>query len=133
LDAPSEAGESTLRVQLRFAKAIAVANSINILFAKNGSPGIRQTGQQGQGNTQTPQQTQTQNQKATTAQSDFGLEQEVKEEGYYPWLGGAADNPRSTDGRSTTRVVSDLVGRVRAVADHRGNAVLLSANVHFFP
>jgi type II secretion system protein D len=131
LDTPSEAGESTLRVQLRFAKAIAVANSINILFAKNGSPGLRQTGQQGQNN-QNPQQPQQQKQ-SSTPQSDFGLEQEVKEEGYYPWIGGAPDNARSSDGRSTTRVVSDLVGRVRAVPDARGNAVLLSANVHFFP
>ena len=31
------------------------------------------------------------------------------------------------------RPVSDLVGRVRAVADERSNAVLISANVHFFP
>src|ERR1017187_9642523 len=38
LDKPSEAGESTLHVGLRFAKAADVANSINILFAKNGSP-----------------------------------------------------------------------------------------------
>jgi general secretion pathway protein D len=132
LDAPSEAGESTLRVQLRFAKAMAVANSINILFAKNGSPFLNRGNQQGQQNNPTPQNNQ-QNQKSSTPQSDFGLEQEVKEEGYFPWLGGAADNPRSSDGRSTTRVVSDLVGRVRAVADSRGNAVLLSANVHFFP
>src|SRR5205823_2876782 len=38
LDVPSQAGESTLRLGLRFAKASTVANSINILFAKNGSP-----------------------------------------------------------------------------------------------
>lgn len=31
------------------------------------------------------------------------------------------------------RPVSDLVGRVRIVADHRSNALLLSANVHFLP
>jgi general secretion pathway protein D len=131
LDAPSEAGESTLRVQLRFAKSITVANSINILFAKNGSPGLKPTGQQGQNN-QNPQPQQPQKQTGTP-QSDFGLEQEIKEEGYYPWLGGPPDNPRTSDGRSYASVVSDLVGRVRAVPDHRGNAVLLSANVHFFP
>ena len=33
----------------------------------------------------------------------------------------------------TPRPVSDLVGRVRAVADQRSNALLISANVHFFP
>ena len=38
LDTPSDAGESTLRIGLRFAKASTLANSINILFAKNGSP-----------------------------------------------------------------------------------------------
>jgi general secretion pathway protein D len=31
------------------------------------------------------------------------------------------------------RPVSDLVGRVRAVPDLRSNALLISANVHFFP
>ena len=36
LDQPSEAGESTLRIGLKFAKAFTVANNINILFAKNG-------------------------------------------------------------------------------------------------
>ena len=132
LDAPSEAGESTLRIGLRFAKAVLVANSINILFAKNGSPALGKSNQQGQNGNQTPQPQQ-QKQQTTASQSDFGLEQEVKEEGYYPWLGGAPDNPRTSDGRSSARVVSDLVGRVRAVPDHRGNAVLLSANVHFFP
>jgi general secretion pathway protein D len=29
--------------------------------------------------------------------------------------------------------ISDLIGRVRAVADERSNALLISANVHFFP
>ncbi len=46
LDAPSQAGESTLRVGLRFAKASTVANNINILFARNGSPPLRQVAQQ---------------------------------------------------------------------------------------
>src|ERR1017187_8475318 len=41
LDKPPEAGESTLHVGLRFAKAIDLANSINIIFAKNGSPPLR--------------------------------------------------------------------------------------------
>ena len=46
LDAPSEAGESTLRLGLKYAKADTVANSLNILFAKNGSPAIRPVAQQ---------------------------------------------------------------------------------------
>ena len=57
----------------------------------------------------------------------------MKGEGYFPWLGGQPDNTRTADGRSAARPVSDLVGRVRVVADPRSNALLISANVHFFP
>ena len=131
LDAPSEAGESTLRIGLKFAKASTVANSLNILFAKNGSPPLRpvaQPGQTGANNYQQQQQ-----QPGTSSQSGFDLEQATKEEGYYPWLGGTPDDLRTSDGRSTARPVSDLVGRVRVVADERSNALLISANVHFFP
>lgn len=134
LDAPSEAGESTLRIQLRFAKSADVANSINILFAKNGSPPLRpvnQQQQQQQGSQQNQQQQQQQQQ--NSYQNSFILEQEAKEEGYYPWLGGQPDSPRTADGRNPNRPVSNLVGRVRAVADPRSNALLISANVHFFP
>jgi type II secretion system protein D len=129
LDQPSEAGESTLRITLKFAKAFTVANSINILFAKNGSPPLRTANQQ------QPQQPQTTQQKplSSTSQPAFELERATKEDGYFPWIGGPPDNPRSADGRTTARTVSDLVGRVRAVADERGNALLISANVHFFP
>jgi type II secretion system protein D len=132
LDSPSEAGESTLRIGLRFAKASIVANSINILFAKNGSPPLRPVAQQGQPGAQQPQQQQQQQQNGS-AQAGFDLEQETKEEGYFPWLGGQPDSPRTSDGRTTVRPVSDLVGRVRAVADQRSNALLISANVHYFP
>jgi hypothetical protein len=41
LDIPSQAGETTVRVALRFAKSGVLANSLNILFAKNGSPPLR--------------------------------------------------------------------------------------------
>jgi general secretion pathway protein D len=131
LDSPSEAGESTLRIGLRFAKAATVANSINILFAKNGSPPLRPVNQQNQPGQ--PQQQQQQQQQNGSYQTGFDLEQETKEEGYFPWLGGQPDNPRASDGRTTSRTVSDLVGRVRAVADLRSNALLVSANVHYFP
>jgi len=131
LDSPSEAGESTLRIGLRFAKAATVANSINILFAKNGSPPLRPVNQQNQPGQ--PQQQQQQQQQNGSYQTGFDLEQETKEEGYFPWLGGQPDNPRASDGRNTSRTVSDLVGRVRAVADLRSNALLVSANVHYFP
>ncbi|MGN6643876.1 MAG: secretin N-terminal domain-containing protein [Verrucomicrobiota bacterium] len=132
LDVPSGAGESTLRIDLRFAKASSVANSINILFAKNGAPPLRPTAQSAtQGGT--PFQQQQQQQQGVTPQTGFDLESEAHEDGYYPWLGGQPDNVRGGTDKSATRPVSDLVGRVRAVADQRGNALLISANVHFFP
>jgi type II secretion system protein D len=130
LDKPSEAGESTMRIGLKYAKASTVANSLNILFAKNGSPAMRATTPQNpNAANQSQQQTQ---QPAGSATTGFDLEQETKEEGYYPWIGGQPDQARTSDGRTTTPV-SDLVGRVRAVSDQRGNALLVSANVHFFP
>ena len=129
LDQPSQAGESTLRIGLRFAKASTVANSINILFAKGGAPPLRQTTQQ-QGQ---PAPNQTQQQQGNASQINFSLEQETKEDGYFPWLGGQQENARTADGRNATRPVSDLVGRVRIVPDQRGNALLVSANLHFLP
>jgi general secretion pathway protein D len=129
LDQPSEAGESTLRIGLKFAKAFTVANNINILFAKNGSPPLRAVNQQQPQGNQTPQQ----QQQRAASQPAFELERAAKEDGYFPWLGGQPDAPRSSDGRTAVRSVSDLVGRVRAVADERSNALLISANVHFFP
>ena len=129
LDKPSQAGETTLRVALRFAKAPVLANNLNILFAKNGSPPLRGVPQQNvqQPTPQNPQQS------AQPSQNTFALEQETKEDGYFPWLGGQQDNFRGADGRNSARPVSDLVGRVRIVPDMRANALLISANVHFFP
>jgi general secretion pathway protein D len=129
LDVPTQAGETTFRVGLRFAKASTVANNINILFARGGSPPLRQTPQQGQPNVQNPQQ----QQQGNATRGNFELEQEVREETYYPWLGGQPENFRTSEGRNTIRPVSDLVGRVRIVPDQRGNALLISANLHMFP
>lgn len=131
LDVPSQAGETTLRIPLRFGTAPEIATSLNILFAKNGSPPLRPNPQQPQQNAG-PQQPQP-NAAGVPTQSSFELSLESKEDGYFPWLGGPADNPRGTDGRTTTRQVSDLVGRVRVVADERSNALLVSANVHLLP
>jgi general secretion pathway protein D len=133
LDSPSEAGESTLHVPLMFAKASVVARNVNILFAKNGSPPLRATAQQQQQQNNNGFNGQQQQSQSDTSQSSFQLAQEVKEEGYFPWLGGQPDNARGGDSRTSPRPVSDLVGRVRAVADDRGNALLISANVHYFP
>lgn len=129
LDTPSEAGETTLHVQLRFAKASMVANSINILFARSGAPPLRPVAQpQNQQNQQQNQQ-----RDINQSQNSFVLEQDAKEDGYFPWLGGQAENLRSADGRTINRPVSDLVGRVRIVPDQRSNALLVSANVHLLP
>ena len=139
LDSPSEAGESTLHVPLMFAKAAVVARNVNILFAKNGSPPLRPTTQQPQNNNNANYNGTAQSQQQTeSSQSSFLLEQEIKEEGYFPWLGGQADGSSRGGGgggndRNSPRPVSDLVGRIRVVADERGNALLVSANVHYFP
>jgi len=130
LDVPSEAGDTTLRIGLNFAKASTVANSINVLFAKNGSPPLRAVVQPGQQPNQNQIQQQQQNQNSS-APNQFELEQDAREEGYFPWLNGQPDVQRGD--RATTRPVSDLVGRVRIVPDQLSNALLISANVHFFP
>ena len=130
LDIPSQAGETTLRIPLRFAKAANLSTTLNILFAKNGSPPLRQNPQQPQ---QNPGQPQNPQQSTGPRDASFELGQESKDEGYFPWIGGQPDNPRGNDGRTTTRQVSDLVGRVRIVADQRSNALLVSANMHLLP
>jgi general secretion pathway protein D len=135
LDVPSEAGESTFRIGLRFADAPTIANSINVLFAKGGSPALHPAGQQNQNNNnnnnnqQNGQQNQTQ---PSDAQNNFEITEQNREEGYFPWIGGQPDNPRPNDTRAQ-RPVSDLIGRVRVVPDQRSNSLLVSANVHFFP
>jgi len=128
LDVPSDAGETTFRIGLKFAKASTVANSINILFAKGGAPALRPVAPQGPQNNNNPQQ-----QQNNTARTNFELERESKEDGYFPWLGGQPETGRAADGRNTVRTASDLVGRVRVVPDQRSNSLLVSANVHFFP
>jgi type II secretion system protein D len=128
LDAPSQAGETTLRVGLKFAKATTLANNINILFAKGGSPPLRPV------NPPQPQQDPRAIQQPNSGmQSSFALEEEEKEDVYYPWLGGQQENQRTLDGRNAARPVSDLVGRVRVVPDKRSNSLLITANVHYFP
>ncbi len=131
LDRPPEAAESTLHIGLKFAKAIDVANSINVIFAKNGSPPLRAATPQNQQNNSSPAQNQQQSQNSAS-QTGFDLGVEAKIDGYFPWLGGQPDNQRSSD-THPVQPVSDLIGRVRAVADERSNALMISANVHFFP
>jgi len=132
LDKPPEAGESTLHVSLKFAKAIDLANSINIIFAKNGSPPLRAVAQPNQQNNSSAQPAQPQTQTASS-QTGFDLGVETKVDGYFPWLGGQVDNATRSADSHAVQPVSDLIGRVRAVADERSNALMISANVHFFP
>ncbi len=129
LDVPSSNGESTFRVGLKYAKAINVANSINVLFAKGGSPALRPVAQP---NPQNPQPQQSSQQNSFQSQNSTPIERETKDDLYFPWLGGQPENVRTGD-RNAARQVSDLVGRVRVVPDHRSNSVLVSANVHLYP
>ncbi len=134
LDKPSAAGDTTYHVKLNFGNAQKIANRINILFAKNGAQPLRPVTQQNPNGanpqTQTAQQTQT----ATPPADDFSLEQVVKEDAYYSWLGGTPDvtGRNASVERSTDRPVSDLVGRVRVVPDEASSALLVTANVHLF-
>ncbi|MGC9940729.1 MAG: secretin N-terminal domain-containing protein [Verrucomicrobiota bacterium] len=132
LDQPSQAGESTLRIGLKYAKADTVADSLNILFAKNGSPALHSVAQPNQNNNQQAQPPQS-TQNGSMDDTSFNLTQEAKGDNYYPWIGGQPDATSSSGGKSSSGTVSDLVGRVRCVSDQRGNALLISANVHFFP
>lgn len=131
LDVASPNGESTFRLNLKYAKATAVANSLNILFAKGGSPGLKPVAP---ARPQDQVQRQAGQDATDSSQNSEPLEKETQEEIYYPWLGGQPEAARNGNGRnSSARAVSDLVGRVRVVPDHRSNSLLISANVHFFP
>jgi general secretion pathway protein D len=131
LDKPSSAGDTTYHVKLSFGNALKIANRINILFAKNGSQALRPVNQQNP-NGAAPQ-TQPQQQYAPNA-NDFSLEQVVKEDPYYSWLGGPPDatGRNGSSDKSTDRPVSDLVGKVRVVPDEASSALLVTANVHLF-
>jgi type II secretion system protein D len=135
LDVPSQTGSSTLYLQLKYAKAVTIANNVNILFAGAGSPARRAAPQEGQ--PQNRQEQQGQQGRTSTTTTSFELEQEVQEESYYPWLGGGGgqqDGSRGPGSRtSITRPVSDLVGKVRVVPDVRTNSLMITSNLHFFP
>jgi type II secretion system protein D len=129
LDSPSQAGETTMRITLNFARATSVASSLNILFAKGGAPALRGNAPQPQQEGQRVQQPGQQ-----TSQQNFGIEQEAREEAYYPWIGGQQENSFGRAGETAVqRPISDLIGRVRVVPDRRSNSILLTSNLHFFP
>jgi type II secretion system protein D len=131
LDSPSQAGETTMRITLNFARAVPLASDLNVLFAKGGSPPLRPVQQQQQ---QQPQNNNLNQQNNQQSQNSFGLEQEAKEDAYFPWLGGQQENTFGRPGETTAqRPISDLIGRVRVVPDRRGNSIMLTSNLHFFP
>jgi type II secretion system protein D len=134
LDKPSSAGDTTFHIRLNFGNAQKVANRINILFAKNGSLALRPVNQQNPNNPNPQPQQQQPGQQSTPVADDFSLEQVVKEDPYYSWLGGPPDATGRNGSResSTDRPVSDLVGRVRVVPDESSSSVLVTANVHLF-
>jgi type II secretion system protein D len=134
LDKPSSAGDTTYHVRLNFGNAQKIANRINILFAKNGSQALRPVNQQNPNGANPQPQQQQQTPQTTPTADDFSLEQVIKEDPYYSWLGGTPDatgRNGSTD-KSTDRPVSDLVGRVRVVPDEASSSLLVTANVHLF-
>jgi type II secretion system protein D len=138
LDKPSSAGDTTYHMRLNFGNAQKIANRINILFAKNGSQALRPVNQPNPNGANQPQQPQQQQQQTTPTADDFSLEQVVKEDPYYSWLGGTPDLTGGGGGfggspdRSTDRPVSDLVGKVRVVPDEASSSLLITANVHLF-
>jgi type II secretion system protein D len=134
LDKPSAAGDTTYHVRLNFGNAQKIANRINILFAKNGSQALRPVNQQNPNGANPQPQQQQQTPQSTPSADDFSLEQVVKEDPYYSWLGGTPDatGRNGSSDKSTDRPVSDLVGRVRVVPDEASSSLLVTANVHLF-
>jgi general secretion pathway protein D len=130
LDIASPAGESTMRHPLKFANAIEVANSLNVLFAQDGAPTLRPQNQPQNQQNNTPRVTQP-NQTAPRTDS-FALERENDVETYFPWLGGQQGGNRTRDGK-VQRPASEMVGRVRVVPDKRSNSLLLTTDLHYFP
>lgn len=136
MDKPSAAGDTTYHIRLNFGNAQKIANRINILFAKNGSQALRPVNQQNQNGANPQPQQQQQTPQNTPNADDFSLEQVVKEDPYYSWLGGPPDNSGAgrfgSQDKSTERPVSDLVGKVRVVPDEASSSLLVTANVHLF-
>ncbi|MCZ6796258.1 MAG: hypothetical protein O7J95_21820, partial [Planctomycetota bacterium] len=126
LDVPSDTGDTTVTIRLKHARAVTVANNLNIIFAQGGAPPRGQRGQpqrQGQQNNQQPRG-------RSGIAASFELKEEIYEDSYFPWLGSAQQDPRGRGGTRTSRPVSDLVGKVRVVPDIRTNALLISSNAH---
>jgi len=124
LDVRSEEREATLNFPLKYAKAINVANAINILFAGPGAPPRRAAPRTNQPNARSND--------GSEGDTGFELELEQEDEAFYPWLGGAQQN-RGRGANATQRPVSDLVGKVRIVPDTRTNSLLITTSPHFFP
>ena len=77
--------------------------------------------------------------KQTPANTGFTLEQEAKEDVYYPWLGGQQEGSsyysRGVVGRPEQRAAGERTwwGGCGWCPDRRSNTLLVTCNVHFFP
>lgn len=132
LDSRQADREATLTYPLRHAKAITVANNVNILFAGAGAPPRRAQPRNNNANN---------NNGANGANGEngptgFELEADVTEDTYFPWLGGGnqGGGSRGRNGsQGSQRPVSDLIGKVRIVPDMRTNSLMITTAPHFFP
>ena len=128
LDVRNADAEATLNVPLRYANAVAVSNTINVLFAGPGSPAYAQNRQQQQNNNNNNNRAQA-NPLGQTSMS-FELEEEREDNYFFPWLGN--NQGRGPDGRAT-RQVSDVIGKVRVVPDVRTNSLVMTASPYHLP
>ncbi len=126
LDVPTETGDTTKLIRLKFAKAVTLANNLNIIFAQAGAAPRQQPRRQ------QPNNNRQRGDGNAPGSSDFELEEEEQEDSYFPWLGSSQQGFRGR-GTQSTRPVSDLVGKVRVVPDVRTNSLLISCNAHLIP
>ncbi len=120
--------EATFNISLNHAKAITVANSLNILFARQGAPGFRRQ----PANRNNNNNNRNRNSNENTSAEGFELDDDDEVEVFYPWLGGqSGNNNRGGRGGRVDRPVSDLIGKVRIVPDNRTNALLVTTAPHF--
>ncbi|MEM7262472.1 MAG: secretin N-terminal domain-containing protein [Planctomycetota bacterium] len=120
--------EATFSVPLNHAKAITVANNLNILFARQGAPSFRR--QPGNRNNNNRNNNNRNNNNPNTSEG-FELEEDDEEDSFYPWLGGQGGNNNRGRNNRPTRTVSDLIGKVRIVPDQRTNSLMVTTAPHF--
>lgn len=134
LDTRSPDREATLSIQLKYAKALNVANNINILFARTGAPPFNQNRNRNNNNNNNANRNRNNNNNNSSSSEGFEIDDDDNTVAFYPWLGGSGGGGNNRGrGDQRTRDVSDLVGKVRVVPDTRTNALLVTTAPHFFP